>query len=237
MKTLLLVFFGMLIAAQAQTEPRVVRVFVALADNEHQSIAKVPAKIGNGDDAAGNLYWGCTDGLKSVFGRSKAWKLEKTELNPTAQILERRTFRHASKNCVLVAEAWRGREIHACLEAYFNCLRERKAALTAFIGHNGLMDAPVSVTAPAADAAETDALAFCCISRSFFTPHLQTLRARPVVMTEQLMYPGAFLLRDVLEVWLRGGSRAEMRQAAARAYAENQRISVKAASGVFSRLE
>ena len=61
--------------------------------------------------------------------------------------------------------------------------------------------------------------------------------APPVLTTEQLMYPGAFLLRDALDVWLRGGSRPEMRMAAARAYAANQKISVNAAAGVFSKLE
>lgn len=99
----------LLACQQAYSDPRRIHVFVALADNEHQGIAKVPAKIGNGDDVANNLYWGTTDGFKSVFGRNKAWKLEKTEENPTPEILERRSYRHASKDCLLIAEAWRGK--------------------------------------------------------------------------------------------------------------------------------
>lgn len=47
---------GMLACVGAFAETRRVHVFVALADNEHQGIAKVPVKIGNGDDAANNLY-------------------------------------------------------------------------------------------------------------------------------------------------------------------------------------
>lgn len=222
--------------ASAQ-EARRVHVFVALADNEHQGIAKVPAKIGDGDDADANLYWGCTDGLNSVFGRSKVWRLEKTELKPTSEILERRTYRHVTRDCLLVAEAWRGRCIQECLGAFFASVREKKATLSAFIGHNGLMEVPGKVPLIAEDAPVSDALVLCCVSRLFFEPHLKALRARPVLMTEQLMYPGAFLLRDALEVWLRGGSRTEVRLAAARAYAVNQRISVKAASSVFSKLD
>jgi len=220
----------------ANAETRRVHVVVALADNEHQGIAKVPAKIGNGDDAANNLYWGTTDGFKSVFGRSKAWKLEKTEGNPTPEILERRSYRHASQDCVLVAEAWRGRNIHQSLESFFANLRDRKGDLTAFIGHNGLMDAPVAVSV--VDSAKaTDAIILCCISGRYFQPHLEALKARPVLTTEQLMYPGSFLLRDALEVWLRNGTRSEIRMAAAKAYAANQKISVTAAAGVFSKLE
>ncbi len=221
----------------AQAETKHVHVFVALADNEHQGIAKVPAKIGNGDDATTNLYWGTTDGFKSVFGRSKAWKLEKTEENPTAEVLERRSYRHVAKDCVLVAEAWRGKDIHQCLEAFFANLRDRKSDLTAFIGHNGLMDEAVNVSAVDASAKSTDAIILCCMSASYFRPHLEALKVRPVLTTEQLMYPGSFLLRDALEVWLRNGPRSEIRMAAAKAYASNQNISVKAAAGVFTKLE
>lgn len=224
------------VCGSALAETKRVHVFVALADNVHQGIAPVPAKIGNGDDAANNLYWGNSEGFKGVFTRSKAWKLEKTEANPSAEILERRSYRHTSKDCVLVAEAWRGKNIHQCLEAFFTNLRDRKSDLTAFIGHNGLMDAPVAVSA-VDSAKSTDAIILCCISGRYFQPHLTALKARAVLTTEQLMYPGAFLLRDALEVWLRNGTRPEIRMAAAKAYATNQKISVKAAAGVFTKPE
>jgi hypothetical protein len=207
-----------------QAETKRIHVFVALADNEHQGISKVPPKIGNGDDAANNLYWGTTDGFKSVFGRSKAWKLEKTEENPTSQ------------DCVLVAEAWGGKNIHPCLEAFFANLRDRQSDLSAFIGHNGLMDGPLTVS-PLDTATSTDAIVLCCMSAGWFKQYLEALKARPVLTTEQFMYPGSFLLRDALDVWLRGGPRSDIRMAAARAYAANQKISVKAAEGVFTKLE
>ena len=221
----------------AYSEPKLIRVFVALADNASQGIAPVPAKIGNGDDADANLYWGASEGFKSIFGRSKSWKFEKAEAKPTPEILDRRSYRHADKDCVLVAEAWRGKNIHQCLEAFFANLRDRRSDLTAFIGHNGLMDSPVAVSVLSSGAQSTDAVILCCVSGSFFKPHLEALKVRPVLTTEQLMYPGAFLLRDALEVWLRSGSRPEIRMAAARAYAANQSISVKAAAGVFTKLE
>jgi hypothetical protein len=221
----------------APAAPRRIHVFVALADNASQGIAQVPAKIGNGDDADQNLYWGASEGFKSVFGRSKSWRLEKAEANPTPEILDRRSYRHASQDCVLVAEAWRGKNIHQCLEAFFASLKDRSNDLTAFIGHNGLMDAPVAVSGLDAPSKPTDAIILCCISGSYFKPHLEALKVRPVLTTEQLMYPGSFLLRDALEVWLRKDSLSEIRMAAARAYATNQSISVKAAAGVFTKLE
>jgi hypothetical protein len=231
-----MMMFCLLACERAHSGPKRIHVFVALADNEHQGIAKVRVKIGNGDDAANNLYWGTTDGFKSVFGRSKVWKHEKNEENPTPEILERRSYRHASKDRMLIAEAWRGKNIHRCLEAFFADLRARKSNLTAFIGHNGLMDASLSIS-PLDEATSTDAIILCCMSASWFKPYLEALKARPLLTTEQFMYPGSFLLRDALDVWLRDGPRSEIRMAAARAYAANQKISVKAATGVFTKLE
>lgn len=98
------------------------------------------------------------------------------------------------------------------------------------------MDGPVTVE-PLVETTSTDAIILCCLSASWFKPHLEALKARPVLTTDQFMYPGSFLLRDALDVWLRGGPRSEIRMAAARAYATNQKISVKAAAGVFTKLE
>src|SRR5688500_17366703 len=53
---------------------KVVHVFVALCDNEHQGIAPVPAKLGDGRDPANNLYWGAMYGVKTFFRRSPDWK-------------------------------------------------------------------------------------------------------------------------------------------------------------------
>ena len=82
----------------------------------------------------------------------------------------------------------------------------------------------------------TDAIVLCCISERYFKERLATLGAKPVLLTTQLMYPGAFLLRDGLPVWAKGRPESEIRQAAATAYARNQKISTKAAAGVFAKL-
>ncbi len=226
-----------LMISHAHGDTRTVRVFVALADNASQGIAKVPAKIGNGDDAELNLYWGNSEGFKAVFGRSKSWKLEKTEADPLPEILERRTYKHASQDCRIIAEAWRGKNIRECLEAFLAALHSPEYRLVAFIGHSGLMDGAIPISGLRAAPQPPDAIILCCVSGRYFQSHLDAAKSRPVLTTTQLMYPGSFLLRDALEVWLRKGSRAEMRMAAARAYASNQKISVKAASGVFTKLE
>jgi hypothetical protein len=97
------------------------------------------------------------------------------------------------------------------------------------------MDGPVDP--PAAKAEKPcDAIVLCCVSKSYFKDRLAKLGVRPVLMTTQLMYPGAFILRDAMPVWAKNGSFEEIRAAGAAAYARNQKISIKAATGVFARL-
>jgi YD repeat-containing protein len=52
--------------------------------------------------------------------------------------------------------------------------------------------------------------------------------------TTQFMYPGGFLLRAALDGWIAGDPPEKVRQRAAAAYAKNQKISVKAAAGIFT---
>ena len=44
--------------ALAKDNLRVIHAFVALCDNKNQGIVPVQEKLGNGDDAQNNLYWG-----------------------------------------------------------------------------------------------------------------------------------------------------------------------------------
>ncbi len=226
--------------ASAELKDAQITVYVALCDNATQGIQPVGAKIGNGNDAASNLYWGCSDGMKLYFKNSAKWKLEKTEKNPDEVILEQLTFRHTTfPEVTLTAFAYRGSEMKRCLGDFYEALTspDDPADLVAFIGHNGLMDFRIPDRQPNADTPPRDAVILCCLSRAYFQPRLEAVGVRPVLLTEQLMYPGAFLLHDGLEGWLREETRAQIRIRAAKAYSRNQGISLKAASGIFSTFE
>jgi hypothetical protein len=240
-----------LLAAPCVAADRVIHIFVALCDNDSQGIQPVPKKIGNGDDPANNLYWGCDDGVRTVFSRSKAWKrLSAADPDADGPILERLVFRNEAAKAWLVADAYRGREIKMCLTDYLAALAgtlkaeavagEQKVAaggaanLVAFAGHNGLMEFELPLPAAAPENKPKATIALCCLSQVFFTAYLNDLKAEPRLLTTQLMYPAAQVLHECIGGWLAGRDAAAGRQLAAAAYAKNQKISVKAAAGVFT---
>jgi hypothetical protein len=244
---------GLLALCSSLHATEVIHVFVALADNASQGLVPVPAKIGNGDDAGSNLYWGCDEGVRSWFSRSAKWKKVKAAKPGQPEVLERVVFKHQTKDAWLVADAWRGREMKSCLRTFVAAAAGQggevvdleggpqlraggDATLLAFIGHNGLMDFtlewPAAPTASSAKAKQVVVL--CCMSEKYFAESLRRVGARPLLTTTQLMYPGAFVLHDATEAWLERKTVAEIRVAAGRAYAKNQGISVKAGSGVFA---
>lgn len=232
MKTLLtIVFLGMPLVADAA--PKQVRVFVALCDNKTQGIVPVGAKIGNGDDPDANLYWGCSDGLGSFFRQSGRWEVTKSEKDVSPTILRRLELKHADGDVEVLAEAYRGANMRQCLEDFERAATSAKFDLVAFLGHNGLMDFSLP-TPRAVEGNQTDVIVLCCLSEKYFGERLRAVGCRPLLMTQQLMYPGSFLLHAALESWKKEGSSEEIRKAAATAYARNQKISLRAALGVFT---
>lgn len=81
------------LSGRYDTATRTIHVMVALCDNRYQGIVPVPAKIGNGQDPAGNLYWGCAYGVRTFFRKSKSWILVGSRKG-RGPVLERLVFRH-----------------------------------------------------------------------------------------------------------------------------------------------
>ncbi|HYF34150.1 MAG TPA: hypothetical protein VD994_02580, partial [Prosthecobacter sp.] len=208
-------------------------------------------KIGNGDDPDNNLYWGCDDGLRSYFKRSKQWRFVSSEKKaPPAGILEQCLFKHRQQDVWLVAHAYRGAEIRQAVTDFFGTVAGaavpeigfepgeampalHEADLAAFIGHNGLMDFTINFPPNRRQGAPLPAVVLCCKSDAYFTAVLRQCGGDSVLMTRQLMYPGSFLLHAALEGWLAKEKPPLWLDRAARAYATNQRISIKAARGIF----
>jgi hypothetical protein len=116
--------------SKAQTTPRLIHVFVALADNAHQGIVPVPAALGNEDDATRNLYWGAAFGVHTFFRKSSDWKELSTTQNLNPYVAERAIFVHTTTGTYFVADAYRDREIkQAILDFYASSAGQPKMAI------------------------------------------------------------------------------------------------------------
>lgn len=225
-----------LISNLAYSADKTIGVFVALADNASQGIVKVPKEIGNGDDPEKNLYWGTADGLKGVFDKSKDWKLIENSDKPIdSDVLRSRTYKNALKSAILYAKAYKGTSIKKCIQDYELALQQGTYDLVVYIGHNGLMDfdLPIPVK-PEKQIKVSDCIVLCCKSNQYFKNRIATGGGNSILLTQQLMYPGAFILHAVADSWLDGKKPKEIRESAGAAYAANQKISVKAGIGIFA---
>ena len=231
-------------------DPRVVHVYVALCDNEHQGIVPVPAALGNGEDPGRNLYWGARYGVKTHFKRSDEWKLLPSSAGPSPSVLERCVFKNSAANAYLVADAYRGADIKQAVLDFLRAAAGRiedsvslpqagspalvlkcggSSDLLAYLGHNGLMDFSLESYPEKSDLKTRQALVLACYSRTFFTEALKKAGAYPLLWTTGLLAPEAYILRAAVESWLKGDQDKTVAENAAAAYNRYQKCGLKAA--------
>ena len=237
------------IAAKKKLQVQSIHVFVALCDNKYQGIVPVPAKIGNGQDAPNNLYWGAAYGVKTFFNKSSEWELIESRKNPAANILERLLFKHKIKNIYLLADAYDGQYIkQATIDFLLACSGKGLTTvnandkeipfaglsdIVAYVGHDGLMDFSLSNDFKKQDEENRKAIMLACKSKQYFSPHIKNTGAEPLLWTTGLMAPEAYILHDAINVWVKSGSNTEIRAAAAAAYSKYQKCSIKAAQNLL----
>jgi hypothetical protein len=243
---------GSALFATAQTQPpRVVHVIVALADNTFQGIVPVPRTIGNGDDFDRNLYWGAGYGVRTFLKKSSVWSVVGNCAKGTAPVLERCIFQNKAQNTILVADAYRGREIKKAVEDFFAFSAGRKvqnvsvtgqaafiagggADLIVYVGHDGLMDFRLSSFEIPADKKKREVIILACASKQFFSNALTYTSAKPLLWTTGLMAPEAYILEAALAGWTRSESGEQIRDRAAQAYNRYQHCGEKAAHHLFA---
>jgi hypothetical protein len=235
--------------ALAQTPPRTIHVFVALADNVSQGIVPVPAKLGNGEDAEHNLYWGSAFGVRTFFSRSTHWKRLTCVQKPKDEVLERCVFKHGTANVYLIADAYRGSEIQTAILNFFDAaagvswdqitVKDGAQAVTlpilggsnlvAYVGHDGLMDFKLPRLSRQKNDTPRQAIILACASKNYFAESLRLSGAYPLLWTTNLMAPEAYTLKSALDGWILGESNEQIRTRAAAAYNQYQKCGINAA--------
>jgi hypothetical protein len=232
--------------------PRIVHVFVALADNVHQGIVPVPARLGNGDDPARNLYWGAAGGVKTFFVRSGEWALLSCSPKPKPEVLERCLFKHRQTNTYMVADAYRGSEIREAIIEFLDAAAGVSSEIIAvprsaetltirggsnlvtYVGHDGLMDFQLPLIPKKKNDIHRDAVILACASKQYFAATLRTGGAYPLLWTTNLMAPEAYTLKSALDGWIAGETADQIRDRAASAYDKYQKCGYNAARRLFA---
>jgi hypothetical protein len=232
-----------------QHSSRIIHVFVALCDNVNQGIVKVPAAIGNGQDAANYLYWGAAYGVKSFFKKQTDWTMLKSS-KQTGMILERCIFKHKTADVYLIADAYDGAQIKqstinflkSCAGGFDDFVVNGKdtlycggnADLLAIVGHNGLMDFSINEQFTKANNAKRDAVILACISKKYFSSHIRHTGANPLLWSNGLMSPEAYTLKAAVDGWIKKENGAQTRKRAATAYNQYQKCGMKGAINLLA---
>lgn len=231
----------------------IIHVYVALCDNESQGIVPVPSKIGNGNDPANNLYWGCGYGVSSFFKNSDEWQLVTKQKTPRTNILERLVFKHRRYNTYLVADAWQGAKIKECTVGFFTSaaglatdtvnvtfnkqkitLNLGTASLVCYVGHDGLMDFAIDRFPAKYRTDKKDVIILACASKVYFREGIRAVEANPLLWTTNLMAPEAYTLKAAIDGWLLKETGEQIRERAAQAYHKYQDCGLRGARGLFS---
>lgn len=238
----------------AESSPRVVHVFVALADNQHQGIVPVPPVLGNGSDPRRNLYWGAAFGVKTFFKASNEWQVLSCGRGPKAAILERCVFKTREEEVFLVADAYQGSEIKSAVTDFLSAAAGISseditvkvnsgdvsiaaggaAELLTYVGHDAFMDFQIPPIAGAKGPKARRTIILACASKSFFSTYLRQTGAGPLLWTTGLMAPEAYTLEAALTGWIAHEDDDAIRQRAAQAYDKYQKCGERAALRLFA---
>ena len=244
-------------ARETQATPRVVHVFVALADNQHQGIVPVPAALGNGSDPARNLYWGAAFGVKTYFKASEDWQLLWSGRAGKDAILERCVFKSRKNDVYLVADAYEGSQIKSAVSDFLSAAagiaKEQfskqtasgdvslsiagEADLIVYVGHDAFMDFQIAPIAGTKGTRLRRTIVLACASKPYFGPYLRQTGASPLLWTTGLMAPEAYTLKAALDGWMAQEDDQAVRRRAAQAYDKYQRCGARAAMRLFATSE
>ncbi len=240
-------------SSASRASPRVIHVFVALADNQHQGIIPVPPALGNGQDPQRNLYWGAAYGVKTYFKASEDWKLVWSGRGSKNAILERCVFKNTKNDVYLVADAYDGSQIRMSVTDFLSAaagiakedvsfkMRSEEVSFTAagdadvmvYVGHDAFMDFQIPPIAGARRDKPRQTVVLACASRPYFGPYIRQTGAEPLLWTTGLMAPEAYTLKAALDGWIAREDDEAIRRRAAQAYDKYLKCGARAALKLF----
>jgi len=219
----------------AAGKPLVVEVQVALCDNT--IITCGGRGLGDGDDLERNLYWATDGGLRGWFERrGSPWRrvsrtpgggdvletvVYEQRFTPSGAWLRRGV--KAPFTVRVTAHAWRGRAIDGALDRFVHELYEGDAHVAAYVGHNGWMDRETLTWPKSGGPRVRGFIAVACLTRDYLQRALSSPSRVPLLLTRDLLFAGSHALDGAIDAFARGGTLADIRLGASRAYANGEK--------------
>lgn len=245
-------------AFMSYAKPKVIHVVVALCDNQYQNIAPVPTALGNGQDPKHNLYWGAVYGFKTFFAKQKEWQVVQTHSSPNPYILDEIIYKHRTQDVYIIAQAYNGKYIDDTIRDFMAYSAGQqpltfevnhttinaggRADLVVYIGHDALMEWAWQNDLPDDWRFQTlakkqqqqqqsrYAAVFACQSRQYFSPALSRTGISPLILTTQNMAPEAYSVHAMIDGWVNGLSKSQIRYNVAASYSQYQKLAKPALS-------
>lgn len=219
-------------------------VFVPLCNGAQLACGK--GKAGDPRSLEGNLYWGGAFGAETFLKRASGFRvLERKDGISSSPILRdlvlERTPKKGETKVILILHAYAGDKIDDALVAFLNSAGNSNSNtdLVVWAGHDRLMDRLPPEIKRHKSASSKPAVVLACESERYFGPVLRSLFVPQIAMTRTFMAPEAYLLEALAGTVARSGLKDKkgIRSSLVTAYAKYQKISLRAAGTVFSKLD
>lgn len=204
-------------------ESLIVHAYIPLCDNEHQGIVPTSASLGDGMSIRTNLYWATSGGTKAYFSKQKDWELCYQSTEVDTNVLERVVFKksYANTTVYFIADAYRGDRMEETINDYLAAISVNRpdsiklkdnttikcadhSDLIMFNGHNGVMDNINIESWHNYTDKRTDIVMNACVSYGYLQEEFMLAGGYPLVRTNTLLYPGAYVLEQIIDDWVAG---------------------------------
>jgi hypothetical protein len=204
-----------------RNEPLIVHAYIPLCDNENQGIIPTSPSLGDGLNLKTNLYWATSGGTKAWFKKQSDWRLVYDELAIDTNVLERVIFkkRYSDAEVYFVADAYRGDRMEATVNDFLSAIASQhfqdcvlesgdtitvagNADLVMFNGHNGMMDNIRVRNWHSAKGLLKDVVMNSCVSYGYLQYDFMNVGGYPLVRSNTLLYPGAYVLEQIIDDWV-----------------------------------
>lgn len=248
-KNKILILLFLIINMNGFSQTKTIHVFVGLCNDNTQFVTPISPNFTIGSMPETNIFWGAENGVLSYFEKkADNWKLIKIDTIINSVILQTALFKHITKDIYIYAEAFNGKNSKEVIDEYFKATSGQNSkkiildnktlefggnsTLTAYIGLNGLMNGSTNLIEHK-NTVSKETIVLCSYSKIFFERNLEIINAYPILWTQQLMNPEAYVLETTINSWINNDEQEELLKKVATNYNLYQRCGVSSALKVF----